>query len=164
MLIVKHAVYRWLSYTVCSYFLLLFQLSVAGRIAIAGVVPFLPPLLLGCLLTFEQGPAAAVYALLLGSWCDTYAHSVLLYTLLYPAAALLVMRAAGVFAKPSILTALMLAAGVAVAGQLLYSCFFLLLPARAGWAALWPAIPAELLYTLCLLPFVYVLFWRINRR
>jgi hypothetical protein len=164
MVTVKRTVTKWLLYAAGGYALLLLQLTAVNRLGILGVTPYLPPLLLGCMLTFERGPAASVYALLLGTWCDTYTHGVLLYTLLYPALALWAIRAAAVFAEPAFLTALLWSALAALSGQFLYFCFFLFLPGHAGITALWPVLPAELLYSLCVLPFVYAVFWRVNRR
>ena len=158
------SVVLWLYYTICSFIALTMQLTVAGYATVGGIALFLPPLLLGCVLTFESGPAAAIYAVLLGTWCDMYMQSAALFTLFYPAAAVLIMRLSRSFAEPTILAALLWSFTIGLAGQLLYFGFMVWLPGLGGLPSFWPAVPCETLLSLCALPIVYGLFKLVNRR
>ena len=157
-----HNVKKVMLYTASSYFLLSVQLILAPYARVLGVMAWLPPTMLGCVLTLEEGfSVTLLYAALLGTWSDVYMHSILLFTVLYPLIALIMRRYAAYFSVRRLVWVLALSAGISVLGQLLYITILLLVPARANISLLWTRLPMELSLSLVGLLVVYPLFWRI---
>ncbi|MCL2546076.1 MAG: hypothetical protein FWE06_02620 [Oscillospiraceae bacterium] len=141
--------------------MLALQLTIVPYGRILGAMFWLPPLLLGSVLAFESGGGALLYAGLLGTWCDVYLHSGILFTLLYPLITLVAWRYADNFPRRSWVTMLIIAVGSSLLGQLLYAVLFLLAAGRANISLLWTRLPLETALSLLGVPVVYPIFRKI---
>ncbi len=143
---------KWLRYGMLSAVTLALQLTVLPGLFPRGAGPFLPPILLGCIVTFESGGGVLLYALLLGSWCDAFRPGELLFTLLYPMLAWGIQRLSQNVYPKTVAAAFAWSTVVSLLGQLLYGLFHLWMPGYAGVSALWTVLAPELLYSLLFVP------------
>ena len=83
---------KWTFYALAALLLCFFKRVLLGSVSVWGVLPFLPPVLLAVMASFEQPKAAVLSGIVFGALCDLVLPASLpcLYTLAFTAAALLV--------------------------------------------------------------------------
>lgn len=83
---------KWTFYALAALLLCFFKRVLLGSVSIWGVLPFLPPVLLAVMASFEQPKAAVLSGIVFGALCDLVLPASLpcLYTLAFTAAALLI--------------------------------------------------------------------------
>lgn len=96
---------KWSVYAAASLLLMLLHALTLRSLAPWGTATFLPPLLAGVVASLEEPRPAVVYALALGIACDltVAAPFPCLYTLAFPAAALLASALAQSVLQPGVL-------------------------------------------------------------
>ena len=72
----RYYVIKWVIYALATAFLLLFQLLVVYHIRLWGLTPFLPPIIVGVVSSFEGRDASPVFAAAFGLLCDLTAAAV----------------------------------------------------------------------------------------
>ena len=82
----------WTFYALAALLLCFFKRVLLGSVSVWGVLPFLPPVLLAVMASFEQPKAAVLSGIVFGALCDLVLPASLpcLYTLAFTAAALLI--------------------------------------------------------------------------
>lgn len=83
---------KWTFYALAALLLCFFKRVLLGSVSVWGVLPFLPPVLLAVMASFEQPKAAVLLGIVFGALCDLVLPASLscLYTLAFTAAALLI--------------------------------------------------------------------------
>ena len=83
---------KWTFYALAALLLCFFKRVLLGSVSVWGVLPFLPPVLLAVMASFEQPKAAVLSGIVFGALCDLVLQASLpcLYTLAFTAAALLI--------------------------------------------------------------------------
>ncbi len=83
---------KWTFYALAALLLCFFKRVLLGSVSVWGVLPFLPPVLLAVMASFEQPKAAVLSGIVFGALCDLVLPASLpcLYTLAFTAAALLI--------------------------------------------------------------------------
>lgn len=83
---------KWTFYALATLLLCFFKRVLLGSVSVWGVLPFLPPVLLAVMASFEQPKAAVLSGIVFGALCDLVLPASLpcLYTLAFTAAALLI--------------------------------------------------------------------------
>ena len=83
---------KWTFYALAALLLCFFKRVLLGSVSVWGVLPFLPPVLLAVMASFEQPKAAVLAGIVFGALCDLVLPASLpcLYTLAFTAAALLI--------------------------------------------------------------------------
>lgn len=83
---------KWTFYALAALLLCFFKRVLLGSVSVWGVLPFLPPVLLAVMGSFEQPKAAVLSGIVFGALCDLVLPASLpcLYTLAFTAAALLI--------------------------------------------------------------------------
>ena len=81
---------KWTFYALATLLLCFFKRVLLGSVTVWGVLPFLPPVLLAVVASFEQPKAAVLSGLVFGALCDLVlpASFPCLYTLAFTLAAL----------------------------------------------------------------------------
>ncbi len=82
---------KWTFYALAALLLCFFKRVLLGSVTVWGVLPFLPPVLLAVVASFEQPKAAVLSGIVFGALCDLVlpASFPCLYTLAFTLAALL---------------------------------------------------------------------------
>ena len=82
---------KWTFYALATLLLCFFKRVLLGSVPVWGVLPFLPPVLLAVVASFEQPKAAVLSGIVFGALCDLVlpASFPCLYTLAFTLAALL---------------------------------------------------------------------------
>lgn len=82
---------KWTFYALAALLLCFFKRVLLGSVTVWGVLPFLPPVLLAVVASFEQPKAAVLSGIVFGTLCDLVlpASFPCLYTLAFTLAALL---------------------------------------------------------------------------
>ena len=82
---------KWTFYALATLLLCFFKRVLLGSVTVWGVLPFLPPVLLAVVASFEQPKAAVLSGIVFGALCDLVlpARFPCLYTLAFTLAALL---------------------------------------------------------------------------
>ena len=82
---------KWTFYALATLLLCFFKRVLLGSVTVWGVLPFLPPVLLAVVASFEQPKAAVLSGIVFGALCDLVlpASFPCLYTLAFTLAALL---------------------------------------------------------------------------
>ena len=85
------AALKWTFYALATLLLCFFKRLLLGSVTVWGVLPFLPPVLLAVVASFEQPKAAVLSGIVFGALCDLVlpASFPCLYTLAFTLAALL---------------------------------------------------------------------------
>lgn len=85
------AALKWTFYALATLLLCFFKRVLLGSVTVWGVLPFLPPVLLAVVASFEQPKAAVLSGIVFGALCDLVlpASFPCLYTLAFTLAALL---------------------------------------------------------------------------
>ena len=83
---------KWTFYALAALLLCFFKRVLLGSVSVWGVLPFLPPVLLAVMASFEQPRSAVLSGIVFGALCDLVLPASLpcLYTLAFTAAALLI--------------------------------------------------------------------------
>ena len=83
---------KWTFYALAALLLCFFKRVLLGSVSVWGVLPFLPPVLLAVMASFEQPRSAVLSGIVFGGLCDLVLPASLpcLYTLAFTAAALLI--------------------------------------------------------------------------
>ena len=152
---------KWLLYALFSYILLALQLTAMPYVRVLGITPWLPPIILACILTFQKAPATLVYAAVLGTWSDAFMRSGPVFAITFSTLALIAWRIEDRLPQNNIAKSILFASCISAISQLVYSIIFLLAPGRADFSLIWTHIPIELALSLFCLIFVYPLFRRI---
>ena len=161
----KRILYKWALYTAMTFIVLTLQLSVIPYLTIWQVHPWLPPLLLGVIITFEKSPAAAAYGFFIGAWCDAFTPKIeAFHTLLYLFAGLFAARVTRYLFRKTFFTALIWTTGFFAASRFLFFIVFFYIPGRGGADVLWRVALPEMLVSLPCLPILYLLGRTIHRR
>lgn len=108
MLTRRDILVKWSSYGVVTLLLLLLHALTLRSARILGVMPFLPPLLVGVVASLEDTRASSVYALVLGLACDLTIPATFpgVYTLAFTVAAIACSLLAKSVLQPGILCSL----------------------------------------------------------
>ena len=156
---------RWFAYGAAAALLLLFSALFLRRVTLWGVKLFLPPVLLACIACGEERREAAIFGLVFGVCCDLAITAPIpcLYTLVFPAAALLASHFAKTVLQPGFLCALALSAMTFVLLDLLL-ILVLLVRAHASLPAMLSLAGRELAVSLLLLPVCYVVIRFVHGR
>ena len=87
----REVLFKWSAYALCAAALLFLRTLFFGGLALWGVMPFLPPVLLTCVASLEEMRSAAIFGLAFGVFCDLTLSSPFpcLYTLAFTLSALL---------------------------------------------------------------------------
>lgn len=155
---------KWTAYGIASLFLILLHTFLLHDVHIWGVVPFLPPLLVGCIAATEQYKSAAIYAICLGFLCDITLSAPFfgICTIALTAGALVsYLLAAQVF--PDTFFGRLLSSASALAVFSLFCCVTLLIKGQSLWPLLYMAF-RELSVSLLLFPFVYPVLIFVHNR
>ena len=161
----RRVVYKWLLYAAWAFAALSFQLGVLPHLGVWQVQPWLPPLLLGVVITFEKSPAAAAFGLILGTWCDAFTPKVeAFHTILYLFAGLLAAHLTRHLFRKTFVTALIWTTGFFAVSRFLFFIVFYYIPARSGFDILWRVALPELVLSLPFLPVLYLFGRAIHRR
>ena len=85
------AALKWTFYALATLLLCFFKRVLLGSVTVWGVLPFLPPVLLAVVASFEQPKAAVLSGIVFGALCDLVlpASFPCLYTLAFTLAAML---------------------------------------------------------------------------
>jgi len=153
---------QWTKIILWTAVLLALQVTALAQVCVLGTALWLVPALFGTMLSVRSGGLGTVlYALMLGSWADAMLGSGWLFTLLYPALAVIVWRLD--FELGSIMLALVISVSVSILGSFLHGLFFVLMPGRGGVAWLWLVMPMEVAWTIIAAAVVWVLMRERNR-
>ena len=92
----RYLVWKWAVYAAAAALFLLVQAAVCSYIALWGIFPLLPPMVVGAVASFEGSRASPLFALAFGVICDLGGATpgAGFFTFLFPLAALLSARLA----------------------------------------------------------------------
>ena len=161
----RNALYRWFFYALAACLFLFLQGLLFNRLQVWGIHPFLPPVLAVTAAVWEDRQESLCAGAVFGLLCDLVMRPPIpcFYVLAFSAAAFL----AGFIAKGWIQPGFFCALAVSVSSLILCGGFFALIFSIRGIndpAVAVSIIGRELLLTLPLIPFVYLLFRHIRRR
>ncbi len=161
----RNALYRWIFYGLAAALFLFLQGMLLNRLRVWGVHPFLPPVLAVVAAVWEDRQQSLCAGAVFGLLCDLTLGPPIpcFYVLTFAAAAFLAGFASKRWIQPGFLCAL----AVSLAALVLNGSFYALVLSVRGVndaAAAAALIGREVLLTLPLIPFVYLLFRRIRRR
>jgi len=130
---------KWTFYALAALLLCFFKRVLLGSVSVWGVLPFLPPVLLAVMASFEQPRSAVLSGIVFGSLCDLVLPASLpcLYTLAFTAAALLISTLLSNLLQPGFARALLATVLAFLVTDLLQA--LALLP-RSGMSALLPML------------------------
>lgn len=130
---------KWTFYALAALLLCFFKRVLLGSVSVWGVLPFLPPVLLAVMASFEQPKAAVLSGIVFGALCDLVLPASLpcLYTLAFTAAALLISTLLSNLLQPGFARALLATVLAFLVTDLLQA--LALLP-RSGMSALLPML------------------------
>jgi cell shape-determining protein MreD len=161
----KRILYKWSLYAVLTFTVLSLQLGIMPYLSIWQVHPWLPPLLLGVVITFEKSSAAAVYGLIIGTWCDAFTPKIeIFHALLYLFAGLFAARLTRYLFRKTFVTALIWTTGFFAVSRLLFFIVFYYIPGRGGFDVLWRVALPEIVISLPFLPLLYLIGRAVHRR
>ena len=66
----SYLIFKWVVYSLATLLLVLVQLFLLNQISLGGIVPFLPPMVVGTVASYEGSRPSPVYALVFGLLCD----------------------------------------------------------------------------------------------
>ncbi len=66
----RYIVFKWVCYAAATLLLLLLDTFLFQHIRIAGLLPFLPPMVVGIVSSFEGSKSSPFFALVFGLFCD----------------------------------------------------------------------------------------------
>ena len=161
----RNALYRWIFYALAAGLFLILQGQLFNRLQAWGVHPFLPPVLAVTAAVWEDRQESLCAGAVFGLLCDLVLRPPIpcFYVLSFSAAAFL----AGLIAKRWIQPGFFCTLAAALAALVLTGAFYALVFSVRGIndpAAAAASVGRELLLTLPLIPFVYLLFRHIRRR
>ena len=161
----SYLIFKWVVYSLCTLLLALAQLFVLNQISIAGVVPFLPPMVVGVAASYEGSRASPVYALVFGVLCDLAMAGApaRFYTLVFTLSALIASLLAENLFSPGFLCSFMSTA-VCYLVTALGRCAVFLHRGTASPAAVLLEAGKEYLVTLPCLVLVFLLLRQVPRR
>lgn len=86
----REAAFKWITYALCTLLLLFLRALLLGNLHLWGVLPFLPPVILACVVSLEESASAAIFGLVFGVYCDLLLDAPLpcLYTVSFTLSAL----------------------------------------------------------------------------
>lgn len=130
---------KWTFYALAALLLCFFKRVLLGSVSVWGVLPFLPPVLLAVMSSFEQPRSAVLSGIVFGALCDLVLPASLpcLYTLAFTAAALLISTLLSNLLQPGFARALLATVLAFLVTDLLQA--LALLP-RSGMSALLPML------------------------
>lgn len=130
---------KWTFYALAALLLCFFKRVLLGSVSVWGVLPFLPPVLLAVMASFEQPRSAVLSGIVFGALCDLVLLASLpcLYTLAFTAAALLISTLLSNLLQQGLARALLATVLAFLVTDLLQA--LALLP-RSGMSALLPML------------------------
>ena len=130
---------KWTFYALAALLLCFFKRVLLGSVSVWGVLPFLPPVLLAVMASFEQPKAAVLSGIVFGALCDLVLPASLpcLYTLAFTAAALLISTLLSNLLQQGFARALLATVLAFLVTDLLQALALLL---RSGMSALLPML------------------------
>ena len=162
----SYLIFKWAVYALATLLLALLQLFVLDCVSVRGIVPFLPPMAVGVVASYERGRASGIYALAFGALCGLALPGTAVpgfYALTFTLSALLVSALAEHLLSPGFWCSLMACAVCYLATALGRWAVFLHRGSASSGAVLLTAA-AEFLVTLpCLIP-VFLLFRQVHCR
>ena len=161
----SYLIFKWVVYSLCTLLLALVQMFVLNYVSVAGVIPFLPPMVVGAAASYEGSRASPVYALVFGLLCDLALAGAPagFYTLAFTLSALAASLLAENLFSPGILCSFMSAA-VCYLVTALGRCAVFLTRGTASPAAVLLEAGKEYLVTLPCLVLVFLLLRQVHRR
>ena len=144
---------KWTVYAVVIYLLLALQLIVLQQLPLFGTIIWLPPVIVGAYVSFEKDPFIPA---IIGTFADVYLRSGLLFTILFPVAALLALRYW--HGENRIVKAAVVSAACSLLGQVLFGVIMLWAPGHTDITSFAARMPLELVLSLMSLIFVYPVF------
>ena len=163
----SYFIFKWVVYSLATLLLVLLQLFVLNYISPGGITPFLPPMVVGAVASYEGSRASPVYALVFGLLCDLALTGAgapagfftLVFTLSALAAALLAER----LFSPGLLCTLM-SVTVCYLTAALGRCVYFLVRGDTALPAVLLVAVEEFLATLPCLLLVFPLVRLVHRR
>lgn len=163
----SYLIFKWVVYSLATMLLVLLQLFVLNYIHVGGIVPFLPPMLVGAAASYEGSRASPVYALVFGLLCDLALTGAGVpagfFTFVFTLAALFASLLAENLFSPGFLCSLM-SVTVCYLVTALGRCAVYLHRGTASPAAVLLIAAKEYLVTLPCLIVVFLLFRQVHRR
>jgi len=71
----RYIVFKWVCYAAAALLLLALDTFLLQHIRIGGILPFLPPMVVGVIASFEGSKASPFFALVFGLFCDLAMYS-----------------------------------------------------------------------------------------
>ena len=86
----RELAFKWITYALCTLLLLFLRALLLGNWRLWGVLPFLPPIILACVVSLEESTPATIFGLVFGVCCDLFFHAPFpcLYTVSFTLAAM----------------------------------------------------------------------------
>ena len=152
----RYIVFKWLCYAAATALLLMLDTFVLHHIRIGGVLPFLPPMIVGVVASFEGSKASPFFALIFGLLCDLTVFSPApgFFCLIFTISALISSLLAENLFSPGLLCSFvstLLCYILTAIGRI----FLLLTAGEAGFGLMLSLALRELLFSL---PFLLVVF------
>ncbi len=150
----RYLVFRWCIYALATLVLSFFQLLVADHVSLYGITPFLAPMLVGVVSSYEGSRAGPIFALAFGILCDlgTTSPAAGFFTFTFTLAALVAALVAERLFSPGFLCSL---ASTAVCYLITALARFVLLASSGAVGAAAVLAVEEFLISL---PFLLVVF------
>ena len=161
----SYFIFKWVVYSLATLLLVLLQLFVLNYISPGGITPFLPPMVVGAVASYEGSRASPVYALVFGVLCDLAMAGAPagFYTLVFTLSALIASLLAENLFSPGFLCSFMSTA-VCYLVTALGRCAVFLHRGTASPAAVLLEAGKEYLVTLPCLVLVFLLLRQVHRR
>ena len=163
----SYLIFKWVVYSLVTLLLVLLQLFVLNYIHIQGIVPLLPPMVVGAAASYEGSRASPVYALVFGLLCDLAFTGAGVgagfFTFVFTLAALLSSLLAENLFSPGFLCTLM-SVTVCYLATALGRCAGYLHRGTAAIPAVLLVALQEYLVTLPWIVVVFLLFRQVHRR
>lgn len=161
----RDTAFKWSAYTLAILLLVFLHRLTAAHLALFGVTPFLPPLLLAVICSMEPRLESAVFGVIFGVVCDLSLTAPLpcLYTVSFAVAALLCSFLAQSLIQPGFLCSLVTSAVTFALVDLIVALLFLATQ-RADLPALLSRAARELLVSLPMLALCHPLLAYLHRR
>ena len=161
----RYLVFRWCIYALATLVLSFFQLLVADHVSLYGITPFLAPMLVGVVSSYEGSRAGPIFALVFGVLCDLGGATPVMgfFTLLFPLAALTAsFLAENLFSPgfPCSLVSSFFCYLIVAGGRII----LFLIDGETGVWDMWYLALREFLVSLPLLAVVFPLFRWVHRR
>lgn len=165
MLARNETIFKWMLYALATALCFLFQGFVLQRITIWGVIPFVYPLLVAVLATYEGPVPGTVFALAVGVVCDLLLPGPIpcFYTLSFPPAALCAALISQSLLPAGFLCSLA-ASAAAFAFTGVFHCVLLWTRGKTAWTAGLGVCAREFLVSAVLVIPVTLLFRWVFRR